>query len=979
MYSHRWLLLAYGVVAACFGVHVVLIVPAFLRLLAALRTGAVKWPGPRIHDPNPNAGTVRERLGVGYENLFPTFTRNNLTVVAVLFYTAGAALTHTPLLSPYIRIKSPGLEWVFLAAAVVGGGMAAKQVRRNLLQVNRVLADLATEAEPRAVEGRSAEAEYAIEHPLLKPAGKSEGERALNIFYESVRCHQDGDEGRSLALYQEAMRRDPSLHEHTREALARMLQGSTPRQAGPVYYWMGIHSEWLSHWTRAAFCYEKAAHAFHELGYRHRESKARCNLGSVKMQMHDPSAMEEWERSVVLDPRNGTAHLNIARTYYRISEAGDDRFERALDAFADAVLADPLRYGPMVMSSLRELGYTWKEDVEEITRRVESKRAGAAGGGTASGATSRSDETRPEGPANERTNGMKTSTKTLAFSTISYMLIAALAFLYIQHRAGFRALFSQTSPGPPPYSGSGFGIGLAVLFGIGACVCLIIVLWLAVGGQRARGGFVSRAMQASDERKATAGETIFSDYTRKPRTALDALRLQVTTLVRALLKILTVYLSVTSLNRVMMVVIVALVFISSMVWDRTMPMLWNAALFLLWFLACYRALLLKQAKATGVGSAADIQPTCRPAVSAPLAASVRSASTDGVTPQFIEEVLRQESVVQAIKDDLARNGQIGYKEVWRLGLITPDQDRFDPRPTRLPLGETMKKLREDANYRAALSEQIAPKRTAVLYNPTYLGTRPDSLTVAGGAVRPLIGSYPGWSYPLSTKVNQGQFVRLRDIRIDTDSPSSRGRSPSLPEFLREDGFPLKAAYADGDPLTADRGGTIVIDKGELAIIYPQYFVQRRLIDDHGDLVDLGLDEDLGLDPVFAVKMRPSVSQGLFRSVKARGYIPVLRYRSVPYAPDFFFPILDTPLSDSGWADLYIDTRGRGRLFIARQKTLDEWYEMMKRLRELLFGELAKKGYHLLGLTQDRAHLCEYMTRKQAILADYYVIRDWVLP
>jgi hypothetical protein len=114
-------------------------------------------------------------------------------------------------------------------------------------------------------------------------------------------------------------------------------------------------------------------------------------------------------------------------------------------------------------------------------------------------------------------------------------------------------------------------------------------------------------------------------------------------------------------------------------------------------------------------------------------------------------------------------------------------------------------------------------------------------------------------------------------------------------------------------------------------------------------------------------------------VKAKGYIPVVRYRSVPYASDFFFPILDTALSDSGWADLYIDTRGRGRLFIARQKTLDEWYEMMRRLRELLFSELARKDCHLLGLTQDKAHLNEYMAKKQGILADYYIIQDWVLP
>jgi hypothetical protein len=156
-------------------------------------------------------------------------------------------------------------------------------------------------------------------------------------------------------------------------------------------------------------------------------------------------------------------------------------------------------------------------------------------------------------------------------------------------------------------------------------------------------------------------------------------------------------------------------------------------------------------------------------------------------------------------------------------------------------------------------------------------------------------------------------------------------------------------------------------------------VQRRLIDDQGNLVDLGLDEDYGSNPVLAVKMRPSVSEVLVRSVQAKGYIPVVRYRSVPYASDFLFPILDTPMSDSGWADLLIDTRGKGRLFIAKEKSLDEWYEMMNRLRELLYVELARKDYHLLGLTQDKPHLNEYLAKKQGILADYYIIEDWVLP
>ena len=92
------------------------------------------------------------------------------------------------------------------------------------------------------------------------------------------------------------------------------------------------------------------------------------------MRLHDSSAMEEFEKAINLNPKNGTAHLNIGRIYYGISSEGDPRYERALNAFADAIVADPLLYGPQVIASLREPGYTWQEDLEKVTQRVESKR-----------------------------------------------------------------------------------------------------------------------------------------------------------------------------------------------------------------------------------------------------------------------------------------------------------------------------------------------------------------------------------------------------------------------------------------------------------------------------------------------------------------------------------------------------------------------------------------------------------------------------
>ncbi len=84
------------------------------------------------------------------------------------------------------------------------------------------------------------------------------------------------------------------------------------------------------------------------------------------------------------------------------------------------------------------------------------------------------------------------------------------------------------------------------------------------------------------------------------------------------------------------------------------------------------------------------------------------------------------------------------------------------------------------------------------------------------------------------------------------------------------------------------------------------------------------------------------------------------------------------MSESGWADLFIDPRGKAKLFIAKQKTLEEWCQMMERLRQLFFGELNKKGNHLLGLTKDQGHLYDYFSKKQKILEEYFTVMDWSL-
>jgi hypothetical protein len=228
---------------------------------------------------------------------------------------------------------------------------------------------------------------------------------------------------------------------------------------------------------------------------------------------------------------------------------------------------------------------------------------------------------------------------------------------------------------------------------------------------------------------------------------------------------------------------------------------------------------------------------------------------------------------------------------------------------------------------------------------------------------------------LSTKLNKNEFINIRDIQMEDRLVFIEGREWSLPKFLQEEGFPLKEAYTDGDPLTTERGGTIVIDKGKVAIIYPQYFVQRSLIDDEGNLIYLGQDENFSPVTMFDVKMRPPVSELLFRYVNSNGYIPILRYHSIPFISDFMLPLLDTPISANGWADLFIDPRGKAKLFIAKENTKLEWVEMMQKLKQLFYAELAKKDYHLLGFTKDKTHLFQYLSQKMEILKEYYIIQD----
>jgi tetratricopeptide (TPR) repeat protein len=224
-------------------------------------------------------------------------------------------------------------------------------------------------SEPQRMDGWSVESEYSIEHPLIvNQSFPLKNTRAMDLFIESVKCIQEGNEIKGATLFQEAEKEDPLLHTHARDALLTLTHGCTPEAEGAVYYWLGIHSQYLKENDQAIMWYGKAVEAFRRLGYKMREGRALCNLGTAKMQVEDQSGMEDYQKAVELNPSDGIAHICIGIARY----ITDDR-EGALDEFADAVWTDADRYGPQVISRLQFLGINWQDDLIEIGKRMAKK------------------------------------------------------------------------------------------------------------------------------------------------------------------------------------------------------------------------------------------------------------------------------------------------------------------------------------------------------------------------------------------------------------------------------------------------------------------------------------------------------------------------------------------------------------------------------------------------------------------------------
>ena len=339
----------------------------------------------------------------------------------------------------------------------------------------------------------------------------------------------------------------------------------------------------------------------------------------------------------------------------------------------------------------------------------------------------------------------------------------------------------------------------------------------------------------------------------------------------------------------------------------------------------------------------------------------------------VERLLAESRIRAAIAEDMRRGDVVDYKEQWKLAVIKPDEDRVIFQAGEFDEGMGML---EKANRLG----QMPLKHTAVLYPGSIIGKQ-ESLAIKGGGVKRI---YPVWSYTLDNKPRKGRSMKIEDITIAAmalfrkgipelqTSLSHRQSGMPIPEFMKKMGFPLQESYEDGDPLNFERGGIITPD-GE--VYHPEFFNQRSIIDDEGNLIVLGHDEGAATEDT--LKMQPAFYKRLAQQgFRTNGPFPFLiRYRSHPVCDETMLPILDVPMSAPNWSELVINPKGEARLFTARNVGDEGWQEIMNRLRDLFIDEMRKKRNRLLAFTKDESHLNEYLSKKETILKDYFVIQD----
>ena len=226
--DHPW---RYGVLLGgilYFGSYLLKALPLIKDLATAVISGAVKWPGPIAHDPNPKVNMGRRLFGLPMEHLLPEFVFYTLGLLSAFTFSLLTFLSGTSLMSGQVFINWT-LEIYFITLVVfIGGGYSINKLGYFVVLVERLLSNLSSTEEPRQVDGLSAEAEYAIEHPLLNAHLKgASNQRALELFTEATTYIQHGERQKAYRMFQEALKVDPELHHHAKKDLIELLQKSS--------------------------------------------------------------------------------------------------------------------------------------------------------------------------------------------------------------------------------------------------------------------------------------------------------------------------------------------------------------------------------------------------------------------------------------------------------------------------------------------------------------------------------------------------------------------------------------------------------------------------------------------------------------------------------------------------------------------------------------------------------------------------------
>lgn len=330
----------------------------------------------------------------------------------------------------------------------------------------------------------------------------------------------------------------------------------------------------------------------------------------------------------------------------------------------------------------------------------------------------------------------------------------------------------------------------------------------------------------------------------------------------------------------------------------------------------------------------------------------------------IREVLNDPSVRKALRNDLKQFGKIRDKEEWRLGVILPGHDL------------------------AGRFGFLNPLKRAVVFPKSMIGHRAD-ITVFGST------SFYSRRIRLPSPEGCGEErYSLQEIKV---LDPHHGYQPiPLPQFLQEEDFPIERSKLSRQFMTTVSGVIMRapdLEGKKYKVLHPQFFIQRVLIDDEGEVIWLGLDYGQDPTPKFSVWMHPTLDvlpkllTKLYQEVRGAPwhYEPLVWYHTsllpladveLPPLADVELPLLDVPPLGHTLVEVIVEPDGRSRLLIPRQGA--DFGALIRYVKELWEKTLSNCGGHLLHLTKDKDKLREYLDRKMEIINEYYLCEDYEL-